>query len=370
MAEIKINWDDLAQSVADGEAILILGPDAIPFYPVQGGEGVSFGQRARQHILEALNGQISHFYHRDDLFQFSNVTAKQQAMKEVRATARDANWLPDTELVRQIVAMPFPIVLNLNPDKCIYEAFLSYYREPQFDYFTTKNKPNSPRLTYPDGLNTPLLYNLCGSVLDKLDSVILDYNDLFELLKNLLMDSGVSEFLTQKLQEADRFVLLGFELDRWYSQLLLHYLNKSGQSPFNNPKQNFPILSHVTDDARAFVMQQFNIQHIASSRDDFEQLYQACARKGILRNLKDPASPAETQIRMLTVQGKYEEAFILLEQQVDTAVQNLDLLHLRSRYNAWLEQKKAGISDNRDLELEINRIRYTLLTYANQISAL
>ena len=114
-------------------------------------------------------------------------------------------------------------------------------------------------------------------------------------------------------------------------------------------------------------MQQFNIRHIAPSRDDFERLYRACERKDILRPLHNPASPAETQIRMLTVQGKYEEAFNLLEQQTDASIQNLDLPHLRGRYNAWLSQKRAGTADTRYLDLEINRIRYTLLTYANQI---
>ena len=29
-----VSWDELAQSIADGEAVLVLGPDALPFYPV------------------------------------------------------------------------------------------------------------------------------------------------------------------------------------------------------------------------------------------------------------------------------------------------------------------------------------------------
>lgn len=368
MNENNISWDDLAQSIADGEAILVLGPDAIPLYPAQGGgEEVSFSQISRRRILHNLSGQINHFYQRDNLFQFSNAAAKQQAMKEVRNTARDTAWLPDSELLRQIVAMPFPIVLNINPDKYVYEAFLKFYREPQFDYYTTKDKPNPPRLEYPDGLNKPLVYNICGSVLDKLDSGILDYNDLFELLKNLLTDNGVSPHITRKLQEADRFVLLGFELERWYYQLLLHYLNKLDDNPFNNPNQNFPILSQVSDDARAFIMQQFNIHHIAPTRHDFELLYQACERKGILRQLYDPASPLETRVRLLTVQGKYEEAFQLLETSTPEPGNTVDLPHLHARYNAWLQAKNAGAGDTRDLDLEINRIRYTLLTYANQL---
>jgi hypothetical protein len=370
MQEHSENWDALVQSIADGEAVLVLGPDAIPFYSAIGGnadEEISFSELSRRRISDSLNGQINYFYKRDNLFQFSNAAAKQQAMKEVRNAARDQNWLPDTELLRQIVEIPFPLVLNINPDKFIYDAFIQYYRQPQFDYFTTKDKPNPPKLEYPDGLNKPLVYNVCGSMLDKLDSIILDYHDLFDLLKKILSDYGVDESISRKLQEADRFVLLGFELERWYFQLLLHYVNKVGNNPFNNINQNFPIFSQVSEDTRTFVMQQFNIQHIAPTRYDFEQLYQACKRKGILRKIHDPASSNETKIRTFTEQGKFEEAFQLLEKHVGEVERNIDLPHLRSRYNAWLEARKSGLTNANDLEVEINRIRYTLLTYSAQL---
>ncbi len=363
-------WNALAQSIADGEAVLVLGPDAIPMYPTQGeapAQEMTFSRLSRQRVLDNLGEQINHYYERDNLFQFNSSAAKQQAMKEVRNAARDTTWLPDSELLRQIAAIPFPLVLNMNPDKWVYEAFIKYYREPQFDYFTTKDKPNPPQLDYPDGLNKPLVYNLCGSVLDKLDSVLLDYSDLFELLRKMLSDYGIDEALSRKLQDADRFILLGFELDRWYFQLLLHYLNKLDNNPFSNHKKNFPILSHVSDDARAFVMRQFNIEYIAANRQDFELLYQACQQQNILRNIHDPASPAEVQVRSLTVQGKYEEAFQQLEGRLGAAENSLDLPQLRARYNAWLAAKNAGTADSRDLDLEINRIRYTLLTLANQI---
>jgi hypothetical protein len=367
------NWNELAQSIADGEAILVLGPDAIPFYPAKGsGGGATFSQRAHGRIRQHLDGQISHFYERDNLFQFTGRGAKQKAREQVRDCARDTNWLPDSELLRQIIAMPFPVVLSVNPDKCIFEAFIRYYREPQFDYFTTKDKPNPVEIRYPDGLNQPLLYNLCGSVLDKMDSVVLDYYDLFELLKKLLNNLGFPKALNQKLKDEStcRFILLGFDLDRWDFQMFLHFINglDSDNNPFSdNPNQSFPILSRVSKDSETFVMNQFNIQHIATSRSDFDGLYAACEAKGILRPLNDPSSPVETQIRMHVAQGKYEEAFQLLEKHLGAEDQQVDIPQLRGRYSDWLKQQKEGIMDSRDLLTEQNRIRYAVLTYANQI---
>jgi hypothetical protein len=368
MSVSNISWDSLAQSIEDGEAILILGPDAIPLYPINGNppaEETTFSTRVIQRISDNLGGQVSHFYQRDNLFQFANSNAKHQALKEVRSVARDSEWIPDRELVRQILEMPFPVILNINPDKFIYKAFLEYYQEPQFDFFTTKDKPYEPGLVYPNGHHKPLVYNLCGSVLDKLDSVILDYNDLLGLIKNLLMDTGVSEHLVRKLQEADRYVLLGFDLERWHSQILLHYLNKQDNNYFNNPNVNFPILTQISEDSRSFVMNQFNIKHIATTRREFEELHHACSKRNILRKLHGPASEVEIKIRSLTAQGKFEEVFQILETQSNPE-HRIDLWHMKARYNTWIGHKNAGTLDSRDLDLEFNRIRYVLITYANQ----
>lgn len=368
----KMDWEALAGSIADGEAILVLGPNAIPFYAAverEKNSDESFNSLSNRCIIEQLGSRISHYYERDNLFLFQDAAAKRDAMKIVRTVSRDERWLPDIELVRQIVGIPFSVVLNINPDKVIYDAFVRLYREPQFDYFTAKDKPTPPRLDYPDGYNKPLVYNLCGSVQDKLDSIILDYHDLFELVKNMLADNGVSEHLTRKLQEADRFIILGLELELWYFQLFIHYLNKIDNNPFNNPKENYPIFSRVSDVSRVFIMKQFKIQHIAPTRHEFELLYRACEQKGILRKLHQPGSPLEEQSRILTVQGRYEEAFALLEGNLNDIERKTALPHLRSRYNAWLQAQKDGRSDPRDLDIEINRIRYVLLTLANQLNA-
>jgi hypothetical protein len=375
----NVDWDDIADSIAHGEAVLVLGPDAIPFYRSKprseaGSEAEAeedestFSRLMRTQILQALQSGVVHYFPKDNFMQFSGAAAKNRAHKEVRRLAETKEWVPDHELLRQIVAIPFPLVININPDKFLYRAFSQYWREPQFDYFTTKDKPVQPDIKPLDGQNNPLVYQLCGSVLDKRDSIILDYNDLFYLLKNLLMDNGISEQITRKLQDADRFILLGFELERWYFQLFLHYINRIDTNTFENTNENFSIYSQVSEDNRTFIVEQFNLRHIAPSRNDFEALYQACANRGILRELNDPASPAEVQIRQLVVSNKYEEAFQTLADHLAEEQVEVDLAQLRSRYNALIEQERAGTIAQENLNLEMNRIRYALLSFAHQLS--
>lgn len=370
------NWDILAQSIADGEAVLILGPDAIPFYRANaaGQENASnemtFNELSVQRILAAEDIGVTYFYERDNLFLFRDEMSKKLARKVVRDTARDEQWLPDEELLRQIVAIPFPLVLSLSPDRVVFDAFVRHAEEPQFDYCSPYLNPPGKPISEPTRYN-PLVYNLCGNVLEKLDSPILDYFDLFQLLVKLLGNSDeIPTWLSRKLREADSYVLLGFQLDRWYFQVFLHYLNRLENNAFTNIKQNFPMLSHVSDDTKQFVLTQFNIRQVATTRVDFDALYEACARKNILRPLHDPASPAETQIRVLLTQLKYEEAFDLLERKMGNTVNPIELAHLKIRYQHWKLQQRDKTSDSRDLGVEINKIRYTLLTYASQLKNL
>lgn len=370
-----IPWDRLAQSIADGEAVLILGPDAIPLYPAgateapSSSEEITFSRLSRRLIRDTPEIGIHFFYERDNLFLFRDEMSKKLARKTVRELARDARWLPDEELLRQIVAMPFPLVLSLSPDRLVYDAFVRHFREPQFDFCSPYCKDPGKPLREPDRHN-PLVYNLCGNVLEKLDSPVLDFFDLFQLFIKLLGNSDeIPTWLSRKLREADTYILLGVQLDRWYYQLFLHYLNGLDNNAFTNVNQNFPFLSHLGDDMREFVLSQFNIRQVATARADFDALFQACAQKGILRELHDPLSTEQTQIRVLVSQLKYEEAFELLERGLEGVELQVDLPHLKARYQQWKQRQHNKTADPRDLDLEINNIRYALLTYTAQMKS-
>jgi hypothetical protein len=369
----NINWDSLAQSIEDGEAVLILGPDAIPLYrttavgPEDGPHEMTFSELTVHRILATPEIGVNFFYERDNLFLFRDEMSKKLARKIVRDTARDEQWLPDEELLRQIVSIPFPLVLSLSSNRVVYEAFVSHSCEPQFDFCSPYLKQQGKPINEPTGHN-PLIYNLCGDVLKKLDSPILDYFDLFQLLTKLLGNSDeIPSWLSRKLRDADSYVLLGFQLDRWYFQMLLHYLNRLDANAYININQNYPILSQVSEDARAFILNQFNIKQIAPSRSDFDALYAACARKNILRPLHDPATPLEAQMRILVTQLKYDEALDLLERNNGTSIDRTELSHLKARYQHWKHHERDKTADSRDLEVEINKIRYTLLTFSSQV---
>lgn len=366
--EYTNNWDSIAKSIADGEAVLVLGPDAIPYYKLGTMEEASFSSLSRSLINNSSEIKINYFYEKDNLFLFQDEMSKKAARKIVREIARDSKWVPDEELMRQIISMPFHIILSLSPDKILYDYFTKYYKEPQFDYCTPYNKTSIKNISEPTNEN-PLIFNLCGNVLEKIDSPILDYFDLFQLFIKLLSNSDeIPTWLGRKLKDADVYILVGFQLDRWYFQMFLHYLNWLDNNAFTNSNQNFPILSSVNEDSSEFILNQFNIRHIAPNRKDFDDLYNACKSLNILRTIEDnTASEGGFKIKGLIRQNKFEEVFNVLEKYLEGEDRDITLPLLRSRYHAWSSQKIIGITDNRDLDVELNKIRYQLLTFAHSI---
>lgn len=368
-----IDWDELAQAITDGEAILVLGPDAVPLYrlgpapendPDEPAE-MTFSDLTRRRINCSPKAAVSYFYMRDNLFLFRDKNGKAEAQKIVKRCANDPAWLPDAALLDQIAAIKFPVVLSLSPDDYLLRAFAKYGLPRQFDYFTAKDKTAPEAALSKPNAGLPLLYNLCGyAPEDDYDSVVLDYHDLFGLLTALLGDLNVPDVLRGKLKKSSRFVLLGFHLERWYAQLLLHYINKL-DGEFDNRNHNFAMLTEVGPDDRAFIVEQFHMKCIAPSRADFDALYEACRRKKALRDLPDPLAGPALEIRLLVEKDDLPAAVESLGKHLgdpDT------ISILKSQFREYLKHVEAKDLDSRDLSLLKNQLRSRILTFSASLT--
>lgn len=366
-SEANINWDSVAKSISDGDAVLVLGPDAIPLYKLESPEESSFSTLSRKLIKEDREVKINYFYEKDNLFLFQDEISKRAARKIIRDIAKDKSWVPDEALLRQIVSMPFHVVLSLSPDNTLFDAFIKYYKEPQFDFCTPYHKTSDKTIDEPTSQN-PLLFNLCGNVFERVDSSILDYFDLFQLFIKLLSNSSdIPIHLARKLKEADVYILVGFQLDRWYFQMFLHYLNWLDNNAFTNSNQNFPILSNISDDSSEFILNQFNIKHIAPNRKDFDDLYDACKRRNILREINHNITSLEAQIKVLFAGKKFEDVFKILLNKASEEDRKITIPLLQARYARWEENSSKKLGDSRELEVELNKICHSILTFASSV---
>ncbi|NJN33363.1 MAG: hypothetical protein HC817_03005 [Saprospiraceae bacterium] len=114
---------------------------------------------------------------------------------------------------------------------------------------------------------------------DQDDSLVLDYDDVYKMLQSALGTSSLPNKLLRSFREASTYIFLGFQFDKWYSQLLLKFLSENGRR-----EKLISINNAVSDkDTNQFVIRQFQIQFMGDQFDFFGELHKRCQTAKILR---------------------------------------------------------------------------------------
>jgi len=353
-----LNWDDLLYDIEEQNAVLLLGHGFMP------GTQAALKERLRAR----LGDKLLHSYEREGLFLFADREAKTNAQKEAARFHRELQ--PEESTLKKLAELPFPLIVSANPDKRLLDAFAQYQVPCQFDYFSCRPKRQSREIGYPQR-DKPLLYHLCGSEEDR-DSLLLDYEDLFQMLKALLQDLGVPDKLRIHLKRATTYVFVGFHFERWYTQLFLRYLNMH-EDHFLNDSSNYVLKTTFHNpEAQQFFLQQFNVKYIGADWSFFDELYRRFAAKfpDRLRSLTDTLSPTATTVVQLVEKADYPAAFNVLKafaSQLDS--DDRDLLTLtEAQHSEYEQQQAAGTSTQEHLGIMRARVRQNLITLAKKLN--
>ena len=353
----NIHWDDILEDIEEQRAVLLLGHNFLP----------NAHEQLNAALAEKLGDKLQHFYTRDGLFLFKDSDAKTTA-QQVAARFFKSNP-PDDEILEKIAEMPFRLMISANPDKFLVNTFAQYKLNLQFDYFSSNNKEREYKIERPHDEN-PLLYNICGSVEDQ-ESLILDYDDLFKMLKTLLADLKIPNEIRLPLMKTTTYIFVGFHFERWYTQLFLRYLNMN-ENQFNNNSRNYVLKTTFQDaDMERFFLEQFNVKFIGADWSFFEELHCRFAEKypSKLRKLLDQLSPTAAAIAQLVAKSEYDAAFSMLkifEAQFNPDDQLL-LTMTQGAYSQYLSDKKEGIVLTEHLESALARIRKNILELSKKL---
>lgn len=226
--ESPIDWDDLYFDLKNARAILVLGPE------FHAKNGVSVKELLYQELTKKEDHGILHFYPSNGIFLFKSEYYKTKAQK---LSSQFYKMLEaDDDILQKVIDLPFRMVINTNPDKILERKYREKNIECQFDYFTWKPNKRDKTISDPDNYN-PLIFNLFGSV-DSFESIVLDFEDIFDHLKSLLNNINISEVIRSVLNETDTYIFIGFHLEKWDTQLLFRYLNMK-EHCFDDSKKNY-----------------------------------------------------------------------------------------------------------------------------------
>lgn len=342
-------WDkifrNLLVDIRDQQCVLLLGPEII-----------RKGNISLTHFMyESLkendsDENIAHFYAKDGFFLF-NEGGKEEIQREVKLfyEKQRLGQEVDERIFRNIAEMPFHLVISINPDNYLSDVCYKYGIKHRFNYFqfegTAVAEVEEPTK------ETPLIYNLCGYK-EKDASLVLDYDDLFRLMKAIFGTPGLPEKLRMSLENTKTFICLGFDFEKWHTQLLLRILSgKKGKKI-----KKYVMNRDITDDnAETFLINQFGITFLGDDDTFFNELNSRAKTEGYLRTLSGDISAKHGQVIRLLSQNQLLAAFDILQKKL-TGDDLHALTMLSSRYHNIEEAKKKGTIDMRDYFVQFNQI--------------
>lgn len=345
-------WDEVFKSllydIRRRKCVLLLGPEAAHL------GGRPLREALREHLAKNHADDIAFFHERDNLFLFHNKAAKSEVQRSVSLFFEEAE--PDLEVFGKLASLPFALTVSINPDHFYLHQFPKSDR-PHFAFFNHIGQNNEEAL---DGWNRdqPLVYNLCGSFEEDV-SLVLDYDDLFRLLRSAMGAPGLPQKVRRALGEARSFFFLGFSFDKWYTQLLLRLLCE------DNSPMHVALNTQLGDGAnQTFLLKQFNINFIGQG-DAF--LSELCRRWKEQQGESADEKPDKHLVLRLLAEGKTARALEIL-MKIVTAPEDKDMaLMISNWYKTWENDKTAGVEDSRDLNVRYNRVVKNIQDLANNL---
>ena len=349
-------WDKKFRSIfADirqNKCIVLIGPEI-----------VKIGDRLLRDILrDRLNDsnadEIAHYYERDGFFLFRDKIAKEDIQREVVLFYQRHQTETDVEedVFKQLVRLKTHLILSINPDNFLSDVAYKYGIKHRFAFF--QHGGEAVAEVEDPTIEMPLFYNLCGAT-DRDDSLVLDYDDLFSLLSSLLNGSperGLPKKVRTALQTAKHFLFIGFDFDKWYSQLLLRLL--SGEKAI----RKFAIdPSEKEENTTTFLVKQFGIEFIEEEAVFLMELFRQCEAQGLMRSILEAQTPDAVRVIRYIQNGEVLKALTYAYENTQIVEVRNTLTMLLSQFNNLQEQQKKGMIDSRDASVQWNRIVDSLL---------
>ncbi len=261
--------DYITRRIEEGKCIVILGPDIVTQ------DEPSLNVQLEAYLKENcqyLTGDLK-YYTDDEFFWFQKKIEKEYAFVNIQDFYAE---LQPNEMHRQIVDIPFHLIISVSPDLLIKKAFDDTKRDYIFDYYT---KEEAPLDFEKPTAEKPLIYNLFGNV-ESEASLVLTYDDLFEYLIAIFSKHSLHQDLKLELKAAKLILFLGFKFDKWYFKLILRLLELHTDKISHAGLKDWEGSPHVIN----FYTDEFEYEFLDyDSREILDSILKKCGEKGILR---------------------------------------------------------------------------------------
>ena len=266
VSEIQLFGKDyLSDSIVSGSCVVFIGPDFLRVKAHETPDAVKIPEQSFQQYfigrLQNENKGIKYYYPKDGLLVFDSPAKKNLLQFQFNSILKS---MPPVDLkqIEKLAKIPISFFLSINPDDFLFDTLKSWGYNPRIEYYRGRQHGNITIDKEPT-IEEPLIYNLFGS-LKEYQSMILDYGDMHNFLQTIfkMPEWGLPPMVSKKIQDASTFIFLGFDFNKWYTQLLLKIIRKDEQTVILNED---PMLDSTVKD---FLVQGFEVGFLDSGNDN------------------------------------------------------------------------------------------------------
>lgn len=218
---------------------------------------------------------IKNYFSDDEFFQFNDDDDENTALGRISEFFKK---IEPSELQKKIADIPFHVIISTSPDRLLIDLFKKNNYNYSYSFYSQKGenkdveKPSNKK---------PLIYNLFGDM-DKTESIVYTYDQLFEYLEAIFSKQDLPPTLKNILNDESNYILfIGFRYEKWYFKLLLRLLKlykiKSKYGSGKDPSIRVDLI-------RNFYTEQFKVKFIDYDETAIiDAIYGKCKELGILR---------------------------------------------------------------------------------------
>ncbi len=274
----KVEFDIIHRTIMQEKCILIIGPEVF----VNKDEKRLDQQIKDKFDLDNSQGVVQYG---EGLYFFKEGSDKTKFQMKMEDFFQSEDFESARELFSKIAEIPFHFIINLNPDKLLYEAYEKMGFDANFDFYF-KNHPPGKSTQTPTS-KTPLIYNMFGEF-KEWESLILTHDDLFDYFESIFKAKSMDPLLKSNIQQARNIILLGIRYERWYMQLLLRILYLHTDKKLLRYASNI----RIDRDVESLCYDHFRINFVQSNLPEFiNTLHEYFKKEGDLKKKGDPMKP-------------------------------------------------------------------------------
>lgn len=340
------NFQLVVDDIQKGKCVVFLGPEVC----------LINGETTDKALVNFLRNENSSYFKRyypdDDLYLFEDNIQRENFFDLMRTFYLQVQ--PGLDIYKKLACIPFHAYISIAPDLYLKLAFEKSRLIAQPGYYHKGGADVEP--TDKPTADAPWVYNLFG-VLDESESLILSHGDLFLFVKRIFGEKSLPDALLEKLQSATRYILIGFDFEKWYVQLILSLF---GLHDPQTRVRRFASNRQIDQQTKEICSERFRIEFVNNNCEDYiDHIYNECKKRSLLRTPKnDELSGDIGEIDEYVKKNDLENAVRKLSMVIkdDNQIELLNnVILLESSLSEFRRKERENLFTPSDLE--INRVR-------------